>query len=295
MDFTETEEYQERMKNFVVKSSIAGDGVVGRNMVESDVTENNIAGNNISKSSIAASGISENNITDTSKIIYEYFQKDRRIIFEGAQATFLDLDHGTYPFVSSSNSTAGYANTGAGIVVNFDNIIGIAKAYTTRVGQGPFPTELNEDHGKEAEEHGKNLRDRGNEYGTVTGRPRRCGWLDLVMLNYSRRINGLTGIVITKLDVLDDFKKIKICTAYKINNKLTKDFPSDIEDLKNAEPQYMEMDGWGKNIEGIKNYEDLPVNARRYLEKIEELTGLKILIVSTGPDRESTIIKEAVW
>ncbi len=263
IDFGETKNYQDRSKNFAVK----------------------------------------NNITDTSKIIHDYFQKGKKIIFEGAQATFLDLDHGTYPFVSSSNSTAGYANTGAGVVVNFDNIVGIAKAYTTRVGQGPFPTELTEEKGdgsgnesrEESKIQGKKLRDNGNEYGTVTGRPRRCGWLDFVMLNYSKRINGLTGIVLTKLDVLDDFDKIKICTAYKINGKVTTDFPSNIEDLKDAEPQYIELDGWNEKIDGIKDYDDLPKNARIYLEKIEKLTGLKIFMVSTGPDRESTIIKESIW
>lgn len=209
---------------------------------------------------------------------------NKKVLFEGAQGTQLDIDHGTFPFVTSSNTVAGAVCTGAGIgPKRIDEIIGIIKAYTTRVGEGPFPTELHE-------KTGEDLRKNGHEFGTTTGRPRRCGWLDLVMLNYAKNLNGLTSMVITKLDVLSGLKKISICTGYKINGKETKTYPTDPKDLKKAEPVYEQFDGWSEDITDIKNYADLPENAKIYLKYIQQNLETPIKIVSVGPKRSQTII-----
>jgi adenylosuccinate synthase len=210
--------------------------------------------------------------------------KKKAILFEGAQGTFLDVDHGTYPYVTSSNTMSGNIFAGAGVPpTSVDYILGICKAYTTRVGEGPFPTELS---GPE----GDLMRKVGDEYGSTTGRPRRCGWFDAVLAKRSVYLNGVKGLSLMKLDVLDGFEKIKLCTSYKIGNKYYTEPPMDVTGYYKCEPQYEEMDGWKTSLRNIKTYEDLPLNTKKYLKRIEDLLNVKIDIISTGPDRKSTII-----
>jgi adenylosuccinate synthase len=210
--------------------------------------------------------------------------KKKAILFEGAQGTFLDIDHGTYPYVTSSNTISGNISVGSGVPpTSIDYILGICKAYATRVGEGPFPTELT---GPESDL----MRKIGDEYGATTGRPRRCGWFDAVLVRRSVQLNGIKGLSIMKLDVLDGFEKIKMCVKYKIGKKYCSEPPMDVSGYYKCEPQYEEMDGWKTSIQNVRTYEDLPVNAKKYLKRIEELVGAGIDIISTGPDRESTII-----
>ena len=227
------------------------------------------------------------NITDTSLLLHKYYRAKKKIIFEGAQGTLLDIDHGTYPFVTSSNSTAGGACTGTGFgPAQINQVWGIAKAYTTRVGEGPFPTELNT-------KIGEKLRKVGGEYGATTGRPRRCGWLDLVILRYACRVNGLTYLVITKLDVLDGLKQIKVCIGYKYKGKILKQFPTSISILENCKPVYKTFDGWEADISKIKKFEKLPVKAKKYLRFIQKDLEVPIKIISVGPKRAQTIISSS--
>ncbi len=222
-------------------------------------------------------------ITDTAAYLHDALSKKKNILAEGAQGALLDVDHGTYPYVTSSNPTSGGACTGLGIPPTaIKNIIGIVKAYTTRVGNGPFPTELNNATGEQ-------LRKIGGEYGATTGRPRRCGWLDLVSLTYSIRINGIREIALTKLDVLDSFDEIKMCTAYNAGGSVLKSFPTDIQTLEKIEPVYRTMKGWKEKISGVKKFKLLPKNAQRYIELIQKLSGAKVSIVSVGARRDQTI------
>ncbi|NQT06981.1 MAG: adenylosuccinate synthase [Candidatus Omnitrophica bacterium] len=225
-------------------------------------------------------------ICDTSIILAKAIKKKKYILFEGAQGTLLDIDHGTYPFVTSSNATAGGACTGAGVSpANISKIIGVVKAYTTRVGEGPLPTIFDKD-----------LMDRiqkkGREFGATTGRPRRCGWFDGVVARHSAMINGLTEVALTKLDVLDELDEIKICTAYEYNGRKLKYFPADIDVLSNCKPVYESMPGWLKETTSCKKYADLPVKARRYLERLSMIMDTRISIVSVGSRRRETIIKK---
>ncbi|MEK7818418.1 MAG: adenylosuccinate synthase [Bacteroidota bacterium] len=223
-------------------------------------------------------------ITDTSKFLNDALKKKKHILAEGAQGALLDVDHGTYPFVTSSNPTSGGACTGLGIPPTaIKKIIGIAKGYSTRVGNGPYPTELEN-------ETGERLRKVGGEFGATTGRPRRCGWLDMVALNYSIRINGISELAMTKLDVLDDFDEIKICTAYKVDENISESFTSEVDKLNKVEPVYKTFKGWKKNISGIKKYRDLPKELKTYLDAIKKLTGTKISFVSLGARRDQTIV-----
>jgi adenylosuccinate synthase len=229
-------------------------------------------------------GILRKYIVDTSYLVYATLGEGKKVLFEGAQGTLLDIDHGTYPYVTSSNPTAGGACVGSGIgPTEIGRVIGVAKAYTTRVGEGPFPTELND-------ATGGLLRERGAEFGTTTGRPRRCGWLDAVILRYAARINGLTDMAITKLDVLDSFSTLKICVAYRYQGELLYEFPDNIQILQGCVPEYIEMPGWNQDISQITEYEDLPVQAQDYLAKIEELSGVKNSMVAVGPKRNQTIV-----
>ncbi len=223
-------------------------------------------------------------VVDTDIIINNEIDAGSNILFEGAQGTLLDIDHGTYPFVTSSSTIAGGVCTGAGVSpLKINRIIGVMKAYTTRVGEGPFPSEI-----KDA--LGECLRQRGGEYGATTGRPRRCGWLDMVALKHAVRLNGLTGIAITKLDILDDFDKIKICTAYKFKGTTLDEFPKEMHILENCEPVYVEFDGWKKKTSGIRNFENLPENARRYISEIERILKTEAQMISVGQGREDTIL-----
>jgi len=222
-------------------------------------------------------------VCDCSLVLNEAMRKNKKILFEGAQGTLLDIDHGTYPFVTSSNSTAGGACVGSGIgPTKIDKVIGIVKAYTTRVGEGPFPTEFTADLMRK-------IRDRGKEFGATTGRPRRCGWFDAVIVKHAVRVNGLDSIVVTKLDVLDKIAKLKICTGYKYKGEIYKEFPSDIEILWKAKPVYEELPGWMKDTTKITRFSDLPINARRYLKKLSQLVQTKIEIVSIGSERNQTL------
>jgi adenylosuccinate synthase len=205
------------------------------------------------------------------------------ILFEGAQGTFLDIDFGTYPFVTSSSATAGGACIGTGISpIKIDKIIGVAKAYTTRVGEGPFPTEFDP-------VFGEFIRQKGNEFGATTGRPRRCGWFDSIMVKEAILLNGISGLAITKLDVLDGLKNISICVGYKYRGKLFKEFSYDLEVLEKAKPVYRTLPGWMSSVKGIKNYRDLPANAKAYLSFLEDILRTKISMVSVGSSREETI------
>lgn len=210
--------------------------------------------------------------------------QNKNIIFEGAQGTLLDVDHGTYPFVTSSNTVAGAASTGSGFgPMHFDYILGIMKAYTTRVGSGPFPTELHDDVGK-------TLAQRGNEFGSVTGRPRRCGWLDLVLLRRSMQLNSFSGLCVTKLDVLDTLETLRICTGYRLHGRELTEFPTNIADFAACEPIYEELPGWQQSTFGVKSFAELPKHAQNYLLRIEALAGVPIDMISTGPDRVETIV-----
>lgn len=223
-------------------------------------------------------------ITDTSVYLNDAIDAGKSVLFEGSQGTLLDIDHGTYPYVTSSNTTAGGACTGAGIgPTHIDAVVGVVKAYTTRVGNGPFPTELND-------EMGQRIRDIGHEYGATTGRPRRCGWLDLVIVRMARRINGLSSIAVTRLDILDQIAELKICTHYMRKGKRVDHFPGDLNRLAECEPVYETLPGWQTPTCHIRCYADLPGNARRYLERIAELSQTPISLVSVGPDREETIV-----
>lgn len=221
---------------------------------------------------------------DVSRLLAEARQKKQNILFEGAQGTFLDIDHGTYPFVTSSNTVAGNACAGAGIGPrHLDYVLGITKAYTTRVGSGPFPTELQD-------EIGSLLAKQGNEFGSVTGRPRRCGWLDVAMLRRALYLNSFSSLCVTKLDVLDKLKTIKICTHYQLNKQALYLPPLELQELMHCEPVYEELPGWQQSTVGITQFGDLPINAQQYLLRIEALAGIPIHMVSTGPDRKDAII-----
>ena len=231
-------------------------------------------------------------IVDIAEEIHTRMSKDENILFEGAQGALLDIDQGTYPFVTSSNTTSGAAVTGSGIGVrDIDYVLGIVKAYTTRVGGGPFPTELNYDvTTDEGDAVGRELCSRGHEFGATTGRQRRCGWLDLVILNRSFKLNAVSGICLTKLDVLDELDSIKICVAYEINGERTTTPPFSAEGYDIAEPVYIEMPGWNCSTIGTRSFRELPIEAQNYIRKIEELSQLPVDILSTGPDRDETLI-----
>lgn len=231
-------------------------------------------------------------IIDTTDYIHTSLKNNNKILFEGAQGALLDIDQGTYPFVTSSNTTAGGALTGSGVgSCDIDYVLGITKAYTTRVGGGPFPTELIYDIATDiGDDIGKELGVKGREFGATTGRQRRCGWLDMVLLNHSFKINGLTGICLTKIDVMDNLKEIKICISYELNGKTITNPPMDADGYANAKPNYITMSGWCSDTVGTKNFDDLPINAQNYIRKIEELSGLTVDILSTGPGREETLV-----
>jgi adenylosuccinate synthase len=224
-------------------------------------------------------------IGDVPRELYEANRRGENLLFEGAQGTLLDIDHGTYPFVTSSNCTAGGASTGSGMgPSSMHYILGITKAYTTRVGSGPFPTEL-------FDENGKWLAEKGHEFGATTGRPRRCGWFDAAALKRAIQINGLTGMCVTKLDVLDGMDTIRICTGYKVGGEVCDILPVGSEMLADCEPIYEDHPGWMDSTVGVKTFEGLPANAQSYLKRMEELCGVPADIISTGPDREETIVR----
>ena len=221
---------------------------------------------------------------DVAGILHDLRKQGKRVMFEGAQGSLLDIDHGTYPYVTSSNTTVGGAMAGTGVGADaIDYVLGIAKAYATRVGGGPFPTELNDDIGQ-------GIHDRGQEYGATTGRPRRCRWMDIVALKRAVAINGITGLCITKLDILDGMEKLKICIAYEYRGKRTEYAPLDAAGWEECTPVYLEFPGWNESTHGITEWDKLPAAARAYLRALEELAGCPLAIVSTGPDRDANIV-----
>lgn len=222
-------------------------------------------------------------VADASVRVFDSIKANKNVLFEGAQGTLLDIDFGTYPYVTSSNTISGGICTGAGIgPTMIDSAVGIVKGYTTRVGKGPFPTELDD-------EIGEWIREKGHEYGVTTGRSRRCGWLDLVILKTAARVSGLTSFGVTKIDTLAGLEKLKVCVGYKLDGKVIDYFPASLEDLAECEPVYEEFDGWDDSINDSRSYDELPENAKIYLKKIEEFTGVKISIVSVGPKRDQTM------
>ena len=223
-------------------------------------------------------------IVDVPEWLHACQQRGEDVLFEGAQGSLLDIDHGTYPFVTSSNTTAGSAATGSGVgPCDLDYVLGITKAYTTRVGSGPFPTEL-------FDEAGAHLAKRGHEFGSTTGRPRRCGWLDAVALRRSIQINSVSGLCITKMDVLDGLEFIRLCVSYQCNGEKSMTQPLSAEAFASCEPVYIDLPGWKESTVGVKRLADLPLNARAYLERISEIVEAPIDIISTGPDRDETIV-----
>ena len=224
-------------------------------------------------------------VADTGLVLNQALDRGETVLFEGGQATLLDVDHGTYPFVTSSNATAAGACTGSGVPpTRIDRVVGILKAYTTRVGEGPFPTELHDDAG----EH---LRKTGHEYGTTTGRPRRCGWFDAVIGRYSQRVNGLTDTVLTKLDVLSGLEQVPVCVAYEVDGKRFDEMPLSQSDFHHAKPVLEHLPGWWEDISGARTFEDLPKNAQDYVLALEDMIGGRISAVGVGPDRADTIVR----
>ncbi|MDX1965034.1 MAG: adenylosuccinate synthase [Pirellulales bacterium] len=225
-------------------------------------------------------------VADTTTFLLNAVEAGQRLLFEGAQGALLDIDHGTFPYVTSSNSSGVGVSSGSGVPGKWINkILGVVKAYNTRVGGGPFPTEQNN-------EIGQHIRDKGNEYGTVTRRPRRCGWFDVVAARYTARLSGVDALAVMLLDVLSELGELRVCTAYEINGQRVTDFPSQLEDLRLAKPIYETLPGWQKEITGVRRYEDLPANAQGYLQRLSELVGQPVEVVSVGPDREQTIWRQ---
>lgn len=228
-------------------------------------------------------------VTDTSVLVNEAISAGKNVLFEGAQGIMLDLDHGTYPYVTSSNPVVGGALAGAGVgPQSLTKMVGVCKAYSTRVGEGPFPTEL-------TNETGDWVREKAHEYGTVTGRPRRIGWFDAVAMRHAKRVSGMNCLSLNLLDIFTGLKKVKICTAYMLDGKQIDYYPASLKELERCEPVYEEFDGWTEDISTVTEYDQLPANAKKYLKRIEELTGLQLMTISVGPSREQTITLKDAW
>lgn len=228
-------------------------------------------------------------VCDTISLLNDEIDAGKKVLFEGAQATMLDIDYGTYPYVTASHPISGGVGIGAGVAPKkIDKVVGVVKAYCTRVGEGPFPTEQLNDIGNK-------LREAGHEFGTVTGRPRRTGWLDACVVKYAGQLSGTDYMAITRLDILDGFDEIKMCTAYKLNGKILNEIPASLKILAKVEPVYETFAGWKTDISKIRRYDDLPANAKKYLERMSKVTGIKIGIVSVGPNREQTIVLENIF
>jgi len=224
-------------------------------------------------------------VADTALVLGRALDAGKLVLFEGGQATQLDVDHGNYPFVTSSNATAGGACTGSGVPpTRIDRVIAVAKAYATRVGEGPFPTELHD-------ADGERLRSVGGEYGTTTGRPRRCGWYDAPVVRYASRINGVTDLVLTKLDVLTGIERIPVCVAYDVDGTRVDEVPLTQTDFHHARPVYEYLDGWTEDLSAVRAFDDLPKNAQRYVVALEEMSGSRVSAVGVGPDREATVVR----
>ena len=271
--------YDQENRKILIKNALAHHNLVLKGLGEKLI---NIANINSLLDKVAP--ILEPFVDDTFEILHKKNNQGKNILFEGAQGSLLDIDYGTYPYVTSSNTIAPQAAIGSGIgPANTGYILGISKAYTTRVGNGPFPTEL-------SNELGEKLRTKGNEFGVVTGRKRRCGWLDSVLLKYAVKLSSINGIALTKLDVLDSFKEIKICVGYRLGDKKLKNLPKSLDYINKVEPIYETLMGWNESTRGIVNLNELPKNALKYIKRLEELIDTNITLLSTSPEREDTIL-----
>lgn len=278
-DIVDPEYFLERLKNAVaIKNDLLGK-LYGVEPFDAE---------EIAKEYLALAEQIKGQITDTSFLLDEALKNGKKVCFEGAQGTLLDIDHGTYPFVTSSNPNAGAACVGAGVgPQHINSVLGIIKSYTTRVGAGPFPTEQDNEVGVE-------LQTRGHEFGTVTGRTRRCGWLDLALVNYSIRVNGITELALMKLDILDTLPEIRICTGYRLRGEEIKYFPGRLDDLELVEPIYETVPGWECDTTSCTSYDELPEAAKAFVARVETLTGVPVKIVAVGPGREQTIIRDHI-
>ena len=272
-DLLDAEEFEGKLRRLVVEKNQVIQQVYGGEPLDCDT---------ILADYLGYAEILRRYVTDTSVVLNDAIDGGKKILFEGAQGVMLDIDQGTYPYVTSSNPTAGGVCIGSGVGPSkIQQVIGVAKAYTTRVGDGPFPTELNN-------ETGDWIRERGHEYGTVTGRPRRVGWFDSVVVRHARRVSGITGLSLNSLDVLSGLETVKICTGYKLRGEIIEHYPASLKLISECEAVYEEMPGWSEDITDVKTLEELPVNTRRYVERVSELTGIPIAIFSVGRNREQT-------
>jgi adenylosuccinate synthase len=272
-DLMDAKEFEEKARRLIAEKNQVIDQVYGGGPLDAD---------EIIEQYLGYAEKLRSYVTDTSVVLNDAIDAGKNVLFEGAQGVMLDIDQGTYPFVTSSNPTAGGVCIGSGVGPSkIQQVIGVAKSYTTRVGDGPFPTE-------QMNETGDWIRERGNEYGTVTGRPRRVGWFDSVVVRHARRVSGITGLSLNSLDVLSGLETVKICTAYKYRGQLIEHYPASLSMLAECEAVYEELPGWSEDISNAKTLEDLPANTRRFLERIEELTGIPIAIFSVGRNREQT-------
>jgi adenylosuccinate synthase len=274
MDLLNEEAFTRKLKEFLVEKNFLLENLLGEKPCSFDEILAEYRG---------YADVLRKYVADTALILDKDLKAGKKVLFEGAQGTLLDVDHGTYPYVTSSSTCAGGACTGSGVSPrDIHEIIGISKAYVTRVGSGPFPTEL-------LDATGEQLRQTGGEFGATTGRPRRCGWFDTMVIRYAVRVNGLTGIALTKLDVLSDFDTIKVCTGYTYQGKALETLPAALETFENCQPVYEELPGWRTDITGAKSFEELPETARAYVRRLEQLAGCPIVMVSVGPRRDQTI------
>ncbi|WP_026326867.1 adenylosuccinate synthase [Paenibacillus ginsengihumi] len=279
-DLMDAEEFERKVRHNVKEKNVLIEQVYGSKGLDAD---------SIIKEYLEYAEKLRPYVTDTSVVLNDLIDAGRKVLFEGAQGVMLDIDQGTYPFVTSSNPSAGGVCIGSGVGPSkIQQIIGVAKSYTTRVGDGPFPTEL-------LDETGDWIRERGNEYGTVTGRPRRVGWFDSVVVRHARRVSGITGLSLNSLDVLAGLETVKICTAYKYRGELIEHYPASLKMLSECEAVYEELPGWSEDLGGVRRLEDLPANARRYVERVSELTGIPIAIFSVGRNREQTNLVRPIY
>lgn len=279
-DLMDAEEFESKVRRLVAEKNTLIEQVYGSKGIDAD---------SIIQEYLGYAEQLRPYVTDTSVVLNDLIDADKKVLFEGAQGVMLDIDQGTYPFVTSSNPSAGGVCIGSGVGPSkIQQIIGVAKSYTTRVGDGPFPTEL-------MNETGDWIRERGNEYGTVTGRPRRVGWFDSVVVRHARRVSGITGLSLNSLDVLAGLETVKICTAYTYRGETISHYPASLKMLAECQPVYEELPGWSEDLSGVRKLEDLPENARRYLERVSELTGIPIAIFSVGRNREQTNLVKPIY
>lgn len=279
-DLMDAEEFESKLRHMVAQKNRLIEQVYGKQGL--DVEQ-------ILKDYLGYAEFIRPYVTDTSVVLNEAIDAGQRVLFEGAQGVMLDIDQGTYPFVTSSNPTAGGVCIGSGVgPTKINQVIGVAKAYTTRVGDGPFPTELKD-------EVGDRIREIGHEYGTVTGRPRRVGWFDSVVVRHARRVSGITGLSLNSLDVLTGLEKVKICTGYKYKDQIIETYPASLKILSECEAVYEELPGWSEDISGVRSLNELPEHARHYLERVSELTGIPIAIFSVGRNRDQTNLVRPIY